>query len=286
MGSYNGTCGISGLAVYDKDPIRMGLIADNPGKHCYSVKYNFWTPLFSAKYNDAGWATSIKPKEIWDWLAPKIAEHVVVDEHYATNDCNEKIELLVHDRAKFDIVNFGTHEPYEVHMWMCHEWAYKHLLKIAKAKRNSWERDKNQVIDKETDFLLNSGKVLAERLASATSKEEKSEIYADEMSVEKRMDTYYVEGLNGFFNSEFINKILSRVYTYQAVEPLGEHRETFRKMIIESTRMFHSLSRIRKIILPCFVSGESVEDNKYLCDWTKLTAKAAAKQKARLDAED
>jgi hypothetical protein len=273
MGCFDNTCCISGLAIKREDPIKFGLVSETGSSRVSAAcgKYNFWTLLFSGKYDEYGSVLydSIEDKALWDWTFGKIIPHIKPEERFkehATKSENPEdifTDLISHTQCIFpeswSREMFPKSKGAKVHMWMCHEWAYQGMLALHQkniAEDGNIGVEDQQTLESHAENYVNYGIPTEERCRERLS---------------------FVEGQHGLLTPYFrIDLLHDR--EKEPYELFGDQREPFKAALIESVNFVQSLFLVRKGIDPQRFAGQQHEDNNFLLDWTRLVAQQAEQQ--------
>lgn len=264
MGCFDLTCCLSGLAIHNEDKVKFGLVSRKNTWPFYSSyacgNYGFWTMLFSGVYNDYGsvYQEKISNKPFWNWMFSRILPYIkpkkdsICKEKYETpTDLGRLIDDLIRHRV---IIQPLTNIEHNVDIWICHEWAYKAVLKRF-SEPSVYELTIIDSIKKEVDLYVHLCK-------------EKQWQYLSQCNF------IFVDGTMGFIQTDF-----RQIFTESNQEKTFDDFENdFREALLESCKFITNLFHFRKGILPNQFSGEQYESNHELSGWTKLVAKEAQKQ--------
>ena len=285
MGSWQATCGVSGLAIAEGDPVRISLISKAEFGMSLGIGptrlYQFWFPLFKGKYNDYGTVSdkSIQPRELFDWLWGRFTPHLT-ENRRDREDKKPSLSDFVSDdrrviRKQQNIADWEDNKPIyeksnmEVHIWMCHEWAYQKLLKFDKSK--CWHFRGDNLFEEQAEAFINWDYVPPG--IEIGSKEWNKIVIATHMK-----EKYHIE-------QTFLSSTRNYVFNGPEDHLVDVAPKDFKQALADTAKFVNSLHFIRQGVVPIgFFGGEQYEDYTWLAPWTRtVAAKAKLYRKKRFE---
>ena len=307
MGCFSSNCCITGLPIEINDEVRTAILTpEKPSESaCYvGGAYQFYTFPISSTYDDYGgieWE-DIKDEHRWDieyilkLMLPNMKDHEDYSRKVFDNGRDISLETLwkntVRGEIDFDPDRdsnnewkewrengrkeetkpqwFLTQKPIPFQLWMCHEWAYDHVLKSCEIIRyeapNEIEAVENYCYT-HTDFSAE-----VEGLNRDIEEDKEKWMQAFQKSSGGRG---WIEGEQGGI-SPLLRRLLQG--TKDQTEFI-ENRDIFKKRLLETMQFCSNLHFIRKIITPINTFGGQHEDWDFLPKWTALIASKAEEKR-------
>ncbi len=272
MGCFDSNCCLTGLALQENDPIRMGLVARpkyglHPETPCYvGSHFQFLIPPVKGVYNDYGnsnWS-DLEPKWALEYilrlLKPKLQNFKTYSKSVRLTQIKdmEKIwnAVVQQDVYCTELVSDGDHS--NIFPWMCHAWAFDEVLKMWPLSPELEPQCDNMCLtplEEPPVYNTETKEGLKEWRAYCNAPRDR------------------VIGDAGGIHQELF--LLIHESEKEAHEGFPEHKAEFRQLIAEAVQLCQNMRLIRKHLFPLAIVGQQHEQYEQLLPWTKLVWRKA-----------